>query len=144
MDEEEFEKELTRGNNAKHRTGEESSAESDDEDVQRKSAESQVQSHQEKQEESQEGSESDSQSAKSGPLPNKLQEEAACLHDNYLVKLESLAAEYKVDVRRVKRYLALDVAVHCKPNRYNVFLHARLVDDPLKNNGKTLQTPYIT
>ena len=109
MDEEEFKKELIRGNHAKHRTGEESSVESDNEDVQCKSApkkKSRKRNPTKKSKrivsESQEGSESDSQSAKSGPLPNKLQDEAACLHDNYLAKLESLAAEYKVDVRRVK------------------------------------------
>ena len=72
---------------------------------------------------------------KSGPLPNKLQEEAVCLHEEYLTNLESLATQYQVDLRCLKQYLALEVALHWKPNQYNVFLHTRAVNDPPKEDG---------
>lgn len=140
MDEEEFEQEFTKGKKVKRRGGEESSEESDDEDVQRRSP-AKKKGRKRKSNKKSKRTISDSQEdsdadTKSGPLPNRLQEEATRLHEDYLAKLESLAAEYKVDIRRVKRYLALDVTVHRKPNRYNVFLHARSVDDPPKDDGK--------
>ena len=72
---------------------------------------------------------------KSGPLSNRLQEEATRVHKEYLLQLETLADEHEVDVHQVKQYLALQVAFNRRPNRYNVFLHAQSIDDPAEKNG---------
>ena len=50
--------------------------------------------------------------------------------------------EYDVEVRCIKQYLALKVSLHWKPNQYNVYLHARSVDDPQKEGGKLLSILY--
>lgn len=42
-------------------------------------------------------SDTESQSTKSGPLLNKVQEEAKQLHEDYIVKLEALATQCQVN-----------------------------------------------
>ena len=72
---------------------------------------------------------------KPGPLLNELQKAATQLHTNFLHELDTLATKYQVDVCCIWQYLALEVSLHHKPNLYNVFLHARVKDDPKKEDG---------